>query len=340
MNNETLTVLGDQVVFELLEAINRHRENAYRKVNEELVTMYFEIGKYLSERVASKKWGAKVIENIAQEIKRANPTLKGFDRRGLFRMMQFYETYKDNEIVSPLVSQISWTNNLVIFSHTSSMQEKEFYLRLCIKNNYSKRELERQISSHYYERYMLSNGNASISTEKLIDEDDYPNTRILDTYSLEFLDLPNNYKEKDLRDAIIENMKTFILEIGKDFTFVGKEYRVQIGSHDYFIDLLFYNRTYSCLVAFELKLDEFKPEYVSKMSFYLEILDQQEKRDNENPSVGIILCSEKDNAVVEFAMAKNTSPIVVSEYTTKLIDKKLLEKKLVQYKAIYLDNES
>lgn len=334
MNNDEIELFGEQQVFEILGIIKRHRENAYQKINEELVTMYFEIGKCLSKKVLSEKWGSKVIENIAEKINKANPSLKGFDKRGLFRMMQFYETYKDNEILSPLVSQISWTNNLIIFSHRSSIEEKEFYIRLCIKNNYSKRELERQISSHYYERYVLSKGTAPISIEKLIDEDDYPNTKILDTYSLEFLDLPNNYKEKDLKDSIIENMKNFILEIGKDFSFVGQEYRVQVGNHDYFIDLLFYNRTYSCLVAFEIKLDDFKPEYVSKMSFYLEALDRQEKKNNENPSVGIILCSQKNNAVVEFSTAKNLSPIAVAEYTTKLIDKKLLEKKLIEYKKI------
>jgi len=319
---------------EILDVIKTHRENAYRKVNEELVTMYFEIGKYLSQKVGSEKWGAKVIETISREINKANPTLKGFDKRGLFRMMQFYETYKDNEIVSPLVSQISWTNNLIIFSHKSSIEEKEFYIKLCIKNNYSKRELERQISSHYYERYMLSNGTAPFSVGEIIDEYDFPNAKILDTYSLEFLDLPNNYKEKNLRDSIIDNMKDFILEIGKDFSFIGKEYRIQVANRDYYIDLLFYNRTYSCLVAFELKIDEFKPEYISKMSFYLEALDRQERRAGENHSVGIILCASKDTAVVEYATANNSSPIAVAEYSTKLIDKKLLESKLIEFKDL------
>lgn len=243
----------------ILNLIETHRQNAYRKVNEELVTMYYEIGKYLSEKVAAENWGDKTIETIAKGIKNTYPNLKGFNRSGLFRMMQFYKTYKDNEIVAPLVRQISWTNNKIIMGHKSSIEEKEFYIRLCIKNNYSKRELERQINSHYFERYILSNGNALESQDKLIDEDDYPNTKILDQYSLEFLDLPNNYKEKDLQNAIVDNMKDFVLEIGKDFSFVGKEYRIQVGNEDYYIDLLFYNRKYSCLVAFELKIDKFKP---------------------------------------------------------------------------------
>lgn len=321
---------------EIINIIQNHRQNAYRKVNEELVMMYYEIGQYLSEKVADNDWGSRVIENIATRVNKYYPNLKGFNRSGLFRMMQFYQTYKDNEKVAPLVRQISWTNNKIILGHKSSIEEKEFYIRLCIKNNYSKRELERQINSRYFERYLLSNGNVLESNEKLIDEDDYPNTRILDTYSLEFLDLPNNYKEKDLRDNIVENMKDFILEIGKDFSFIGKEYKIQVDNHDFFIDLLFYNRTYSCLVAFELKIGEFKPEYISKMSFYLEVLDRQEKKDNENPSVGIILCSEKNDAFVEFATAKNLSPIAVSDYNSKLIDKKLLVNRLIKLKKLFI----
>ena len=317
--------------------IETHRENAYRKVNEELVTMYYEIGKYLSEKVASEKWDSKVIDNIANGINNKYPTLKGFDRVGLYRMMQFYDTYKDNEIVAPLVRQISWTNNMIIFSHKSSIEEKEFYLRLCIKNNYSKRELERQIASHYYERYILSDGNTLESTTTRVGEDDYPNTRILDQYSLEFLDLPNNYSEKDLRKSIVSNLKDFILEIGNDFTFVGEEYRIQVGNSDFYIDLLFYNRSYSCLVAFELKIDKFEPEYVSKMNFYLEALDRQEKKNTENPSVGIILCTSKDDTVVEYAMARNDSPLLISEYSTKLIDKNILENKVNEIRKI-LDN--
>ena len=196
--------------------------------------------------------------------------------------------------------------------------------------------MERQIASHYYE-YILSAGNELESTTALVGEDDYPNTRILDQYSLEFLDLPNNYKEKDLQSAIVDNLKDFILEIGKDFSFIEKEYRVQVGNHDYYIDLLFYNRYLKCLVAFELKVDEFKPEFVSKMNFYLEALDRQEKRIDENPSIGVILCSEKDQAVVEYAMSRNTSPLLVSEYSTKLIDKNILENKVVEIRKM-LDN--
>lgn len=271
-------------------------------------------------------------------MKREYPTMKGFNRRGIYRMKQFYETYKDNEIVSTLLTQISWSNNVRILSSTNSMEEKEFYIKMCIKNHYSSRELDRQISSGYFQKYMLSNGKATQSSLIAVGEEDYPNTKILDTYSLEFLDLPNNYSEKDLKKSIISNMKDFILEIGKDFTFVGEEYRVQVGNQDFYIDLLFYNRALSCLVAFELKIDDFKPEYVSKMDFYLEALDRQEKKQNENPSVGVILCAGKDEQVVEYAMSRSMSPTMVSKYTLELIDKKILESKLKEIKTIVEEN--
>lgn len=324
---------------EIINMIETRRSNAYKKVNEELISLYWDFGKYISEKVNDANWGDRIVDRLVEFMKREYPTMKGFTRRGIYRMKQFYETYKDNEIVSPLVTQISWTNNLMILSSTSSMEEKEFYIRMCIKNNYSKRELDRQLSSAYFQRYMLPEGKANQSLVKAVGEEDYPNTRILDTYSLEFLDLPNQYSEKDLKKAIISNMKDFILEIGKDFTFVGEEYRVQVGNEDFYIDLLFYNRALSCLVAFELKIGKFKPEYISKMDFYLEALDRQEKKENENPSVGVILCADKDEKVVEYAMSRSLSPTMVSQYTLKLIDKKLLENKLKEIANIVEGND-
>lgn len=323
---------------EIVKMVETRRNNAFRKVNEELVALYWDFGKYISEKVNDGNWGEKIIDKLSDFMKREYPTLKGFNKRGIYRMKQFYETYKDYEFVSTLLTQISWSNNLIILSSTKSIEEKEFYIRMCIKNNYSARELDRQISSGYFYRYMLSDGKANESIEKTTGEEDYPNTRLLDTYSLEFLDLPNEYSEKDLKKSIIANMKKFILEIGKDFTYVGEEYRIQVGDEDFYIDLLFYNRTLNCLVAFELKTEKFKPEYISKMDFYLEALDRQEKKKNENPSVGIILCASKNEQVVEYAMSRSMSPTMVSEYSTNLIDKKLLENKLKEIKEMVEDN--
>lgn len=186
---------------------------------------------------------------------------------------------------------------------------------------------------------MLSDGKQLPTINKTIDEDDYPNTKILDTYSLEFLDLPNEFSERDLKNAIIKNLKDFILEVCKDFTFIGDEYRVQVGNHDFFIDLLFYNRELSCLVAFELKLGEFKAEYLGKMNLYLATLDRDVKKEQEDPSVGVILCSSKDEDVVEYSISKNMSQTMISEYKLKLIDKKLLESKLKEMKNLIENNE-
>lgn len=325
---------------EIVKMVETRRNNAFRKVNEELIALYWDFGKYISEKVNDGNWGEKIIDKLVEFMKQEYPTLKGFNRRGIYRMKQFYETYKDSEIVSTLLTQISWSNNVIILSSTKSMEEKEFYIRMCIKNNYSARELDRQISSGYFYRYMLSDGKANESLEKATGEEDYPNTRLLDTYSLEFLDLPSEFSERDLKKAIISNMKKFILEIGKDFTYVDEEHRIQVGDEDFYIDLLFYNRALKCLVAFELKTEKFKPEYISKMDFYLEALDRHERKKNENPSVGIILCASKNEQVVEYTMSRNMSPTMVSEYTVNLIDKKLLENKLREIKEMVEENEN
>ena len=198
-----------------------------------------------------------------------------------------------------------------------------FRSSLLHKENYSARELARQIDSGYYERYMLSKEKLLPEPIKELNENPF-----LDSYVIEFLDLPSNFKETDLRKGLIRNMKDFILEVGKDFTFIDEEFRVQVGSEDYRIDLLFFHRGLQCLVAFELKIGKFKPEYISKMDFYLEALDRQKKKKNENPSVGMILCASKDDEVVEYAMSRTLSPMMVAEYQLQLPDKSILQKKL------------
>ena len=312
-----------RVAGNLIEIINKSRENALRKVNEELINMYWQVGEYLCKESEKASFGDAYIDSISEEIQTAFPGIKGFNRRGLYRMKQFYETYSGNEIVSPLVTQISWTNHLLIMSGCKSDEEREFYIRLCIKENYSKRQLQRQLDSGYYERYMLSKQVLLPEEVKKLGENPF-----LDSYVMEFLDLPNEFHENDLRKALIRNMKDFILELGKDFTYIDEEYRVQVGGEDYRIDLLFFHRELQCLVAIELKIGKFKPEYVSKMDFYLEALDRQVKKDRENPSVGLLLCATKNDEVVEYSMSRTMSPMLVAEYKLKLPDKEILQKKL------------
>jgi len=295
---------------EIIVIIEKAKIRAIKAVNAELIQMYWNVGEYLSGLCANSNFGDKIIDEVAAYIAQNNQNLKGFNRRGLYRMKQFYETYKDDEFVTPLVTQISWTNHLLIMSGSKSAEERHFYMALCAREHYSKRELERQIDSAYFERYMLSSQK---SVSKGAPED--VRASFLDTYVLEFLDLPQQYSENNLRKAIIQNLKQFILEFGKDFTFVGEEYRIQVGGQDFFIDLLFYNRALSCLVPIELKIGKFKPEYVGQINFYLETLDRDVKKPNENPSVGVILCAGKDDAVVEYALSRSMSPTLVSDYT-------------------------
>lgn len=281
---------------------------------------------------ATSEFGDKVIEEVAAYIAEHNPGIKGFNRRGLYRMKQFYETYKDDEFVSAVLTQISWTNHLLIMSGSKSVEERHFYMTLCAKEHYSSRELERQMDSAYYERYMLSSQKP---LPDLVPEN--VRSSILDSYVLEFLDLPKDYSESNLRKAIIANLKDFILEFGKDFTFIGEEYRIQVGGQDFYIDLLFYNRALSCLVPVELKIGKFKPEHIGQINFYLEALDRDVKKPNENPSVGVILCAAKDDAVVEYALSRSLSPTLVSDYTLRLPDKKLLRDKLRELTDLALE---
>ena len=315
--------------------IERRKNNAYRKVNEELILLYFEIGKYLSELIDNSSYGDKIIDKSVGFMMENYPLAKWFNKRNTRSMVQFYKTYKDDDLALQLITQLSWTNNILILSRTKSIEERHFYLQLAINENYSKRELTRQIESGCYERYTLSLADRPQTIADLIPYNkSAPSTRLLDTYSLEFLDLPKNFSEQDLKKAIIANLKDFILEIGKDFTFIGDEYKIKVGNHDFFIDLLFYNRELSCLVAFELKLGEYLPEYSGKMSLYLEALDRDVRKEYENPSVGVILCSSKDKEVVEYSLSKNMSQTLISEYKLKLIDKKLLEAKLSEMKQL------
>ena len=314
--------------------IENAKNNTYKKVNEELINMYWNIGEFLSEEAKKASFGDSYIDSISKYIQEQFPGIKGFTRRGLYRMKQFYETYVEDQFVSALLTQISWTNHLAILSKAKTAEERHFYISLCIKEGYSSRELERQIESAYYERYMLSKDKLLPEPIKGLKENPF-----LDSYIIEFLDLPQTYKETDFRRALIKNMKDFILELGKDFSFIGVEYKVQVGGEDYSIDLLFFHRGLQCLVAFELKIGKFKPEYVSKMDFYLEALDRQKKKEHENPSVGLILCAAKNDEVVEYAMSRSMSPMLVSEYKLQLPDKKILERKLQELVEIPLISE-
>jgi predicted nuclease of restriction endonuclease-like (RecB) superfamily len=240
-------------------------------------------------------------------------------------MKQFYDTYKDFLKLSTLLREISWSHNLAIFSRCKTVEEREFYLKQAKQENHSFRELDRQISVSLFERTMI--GNSKLSTALRESNHDLTNT-FKDSYVFEFLNLPEPHSESDLQRGLVRQMKNFILELGKDFLFIGEEYKLQVGNSDFYIDLLFYHRGLQCIVAFELKADKFKPDHLGQLNFYLEALDRDVRKPNENPSIGVLLCKDKDGEVVEYALSRSLSPTMVSEYKMQLPDKKFLQQKL------------
>lgn len=310
---------------DIIQLIKSSRIKAIKAVNSELINLYWNIGEYISNKIEKSEWGDSVVTELAIFIQTTEPEIKGFSDKNIWRMKQFYETYKDLPKLSSVLREISWTNNLTILGRAKSDEEREFYLKLTIQEKYSTRELERQINSSVFERVML--GNAKLSAGQREFKADLTKA-FKDNYVFEFLNLPEPYNEPDLQKGLVKQMKKFILELGKDFIFIDEEYRVQVGKRDFYIDLLFYHRDLQCLVAFELKAVEFQPEHLGQLNFYLEALDRDVKKKNENPSIGILLCKGRDSEVVEYALSRNLSPTMVSEYQTQLPDKKLLQQKL------------
>lgn len=305
--------------------IKQSQIKAYSSVNHELIDLYYNLGKYISQKVEHSKWGKGIVKELADYIEKTNPDLKGFSDKNLWRMKQFYESYKDDEKLSTVLRELSWSQNLQIFSRCKSIEERVFYIKKTLKEHYSVRELNRQIDSGLYESSKQNNLIVSTAVKAVA-----PNASDIfrDNYTLEFLGLPAKHDEKDLRKALVSHMKQFILELGKDFIFIDEEYRVQVGNSDFFIDLLFYHRELQCLVAFELKTGKFEPEHLGQLNFYLEALDRDVKKEKENPSIGILLCRDKDDDVVEYALSRSLSPAMIAEYKLHLPDKKLLQKRI------------
>jgi predicted nuclease of restriction endonuclease-like (RecB) superfamily len=317
---------------EVLTLIQSAQQKVIATTNQELIRLYWSIGKYISDRLSTAEWGQKAIEQLAVFIQTQEPGIKGFEKRNLYRMRQFYETYPDSEIVSALLTQLSWTHHTLLISRCKTEDERLFYLQLTVTERYSTRELERQINSGIFERTLLADAKLPQTNHPK------PLTGVFrDSYILDFLNLPPNHSENDLKAPLVACLRDFILELGRDFTFVGQEYRLQVGNSDFAIDLLFFHRELQSLVAFELKIDKFQPEYLGQLEFYLEALDRDIKKPHENPSIGVLLCRDKDDEVVEYALSRSISPTVVAEYEIKLIPREVLRKKLNEFYELLVD---
>ncbi len=313
---------------EVLGLIDVARSSAVAAVNTHLIQLYWSIGEHISRRIAGAGWGQGTVAQLAEHIRKRLPNARGYSARNLWRMMQFFETYRDKPKLSPLVTELSWTHNLLIMSRSKRDDEREFYLRLCIREKWGKRELERQLNGALFERVALSPAKLSPPMAEL-----HPDaaTVFKDSYLLEFLDLPPQHSEADLHRALVEKLKNFLIELGRDFCYVGSHFPVQVGGKDFELDLLFFHRGLRCLVDIELKIEEFQPEHLGKLEFYLEALDRDVKKPHEQPSIGVLLCATKNSEVVEYALNRSMSPALVAEYQTRLPDKNLLQAKLHEF---------
>ena len=317
---------------EVTNLIEAARQKAFQAINTALIDLYWHVGETISRKIKSAEWGDGVVDQLAAYIAQTQPGLRGFTRRNLFRMRQFYEAYRDDEKLSPLVRQLSWTHNLIILSQSKHPEEREFYLRQSIQENWGKRELERQFKTALFERTVLSPPKVSPLVTQT-----YPTGMNIfkDAYMVDFLGLPDGHTEADLHRGLVSQLKNFLIELGRDFCFVGSEYPLQVGGRDFALDLLLFHRGLNCLVAIELKVGRFEPEYLGKLAFYLEALDRDVRKSHEHPAIGVLLCASKDDEVVEYSLSRTLSPALIAEYQTQLPDKKLLREKLHEF---YLQN--
>lgn len=318
----------DQAFAEVFEMIETARGRALAAVNTALVDLYWRIGQYISQKIAAAAWGDGVVEQLARYIQRRQPGLAGFTRANLFRMRQFYETYRHDKKVAPLVRQLPWSHNLIILGQAKRPEEREFYARMAVRERWSRRDLERQMRVAAFERVALGHPNVSATLTRV-----HPEAANIfkDSYIVEFLDLPREHAERDLHQALVQKLKDFLIELGRDFCFVGSEYPVQVGRRDFALDLLFFHRGLNCLCAIELKVGRFEPEHLGKLEFYLEALDRDVRKAHEAPSIGILLCASRDAEVVEYALSRSASATLIAEYRTQLPDKKLLQAKLHEF---------
>jgi len=317
---------------EVLSLIQKAKQKVYKEANSTLIMLYWDLGAYISNKTTKENWGKGVVKSLAEYINQKDPSLKGFNNRNLWRMKQFYETYEDSPKLSTLWTQLNWSNNRTIFSRCKRKEEREFYLNFAVKEGWGNRELERQIDSSLFERVLLADNNLSDVVKSLPQSTE---KTFRDSYVLEFLDIPKKHSEKTLQKALVSSLKDFILELGRGFTFMGQEYRLQVDVEDFFIDLLFYHRDLQCLIAFELKIGKFKPAYLGQLEFYLEALDRDVKKEHENPSIGVLLCRDKNDKVVEYALSRSQSPTVIADYNTELIPKELLKRKVEELYRLY-----
>lgn len=298
---------------EITSRIRSAQYQALKAVNKEMIALYWEVGKRITEQQTALGWGKSVVENLSRDIQKEFPGIKGFGVSNMWDMARFYTEYQSNEILQPLVGEISWSKHIVILTKCKETQQRQFYILATKKYGWTKDVLINKIEAKTYENYLLGQSNFDMTLP-----DSIKNQAILalkDEYTFDLVGLAEEHSEYELEQAIIKNIRAFLMEFGTDFSFIGNQYRLEVDGKEYFIDLLLYNRRLQAMIAIELKIGEFQPEYKGKMEFYLNILNDTVKLPHENPAIGIIICKSKSRMIVEYALKSSNMPIGVATYS-------------------------
>lgn len=298
---------------EITARIRSAQYEALKAVNKEMIALYWEVGKRITEQQMTLGWGKSVVENLSRDIQKEFPGIQGFGVRNMWDMARFYTEYQSNEILQPLVAEISWSKHIVILTKCKETRQRQFYILATKKYGWTKDVLINKIEAKTYENYLLGQSNFDMTLP-----DSIKNQAILalkDEYTFDLIGLAEEHSEYELEQAIIKNIRAFLMEFGTDFSFIGNQYRLEVDGKEYFIDLLLYNRRLQAMIAIELKIGEFQPEYKGKMEFYLNILNDTVKLPHENPAIGIIICKSKSRMIVEYALKSSNMPIGIATYS-------------------------
>lgn len=325
-----------EITSNIKNAITRTQLEIMTDANKKLVNLYYNIGKMLEE---NSSWGNKFIDNVAMDLKMSFPNLKGFSVRNLKYMKTFYNEYKDDEEFVQLVAQLPWKHNITLMQKVKDKEIRKWYMNKCLEDGWSDSVLVYQIDTNLYDRQekAIKHNNFELTLKQ---NSDLANNMMKEPYVFDLIELTEDYKEKELENKMLNRLKNILLEFGSGFSFVGNQYKITVDNQDFYIDLLFYHIKLKCYIAVELKVVEFKPEFASKMGFYLTALDEEVKDENDNPSIGIILCQNKSNKIVDYTLKYINKPVGVGEYKifeqlTKEIQKKLPSNEDIN---IHLDN--
>jgi len=298
----------------IIDTINSSRYQAFKSLNKFHIGQNFEIGRIIVENQDKNRWGQSIVDTLSKDINKQIDGVKGYSPQNLWRMRQFYLEYKDEPELLEMAMKIPWGQNMLIIQQLKDNKERKYYLKATDQLGWSRSVLLNQIKANAYQYHLINKKLSNFEKALPVHLSEQANEALKSEYNLDFLGITKPVLEKELENRLVENIRDLLLELGYGFSFIGNQYRLKINQKEYFIDLLFYHRILKCLIAVELKTVEFEPEFAGKMNFYLELLDDQEKQSDDNPSIGIILCPIKDNLEVEYALRTSNKPIGVSEY--------------------------